>query len=147
MIDLIDSPIDVARVLDLVRRPSAGAVVLFLGTAREATQGRATRSLCYESFTDMARQSLVDLEAEARRLWPLVECVVVHRLGELAVGEVAVAIAASAAHRQPAFEAARWLIDRIKQVVPIWKKENWADGTSQWVHPGLDAGSEEGSVL
>ena len=146
MIELIDSPIDVAGVLELARRPSAGAVVLFLGTAREATQGRPTRSLHYEAFADMARQALVDLEAEVRRLWPLVECVVVHRLGELAVGEVAVAIAASAAHRQPAFEAARWLIDRIKQVVPIWKKENWADGASQWVHPGLDAGSEEGSA-
>jgi molybdopterin synthase catalytic subunit len=86
----------------------------------------------------MAEQTLADLEAEARRHWPLVGCAIVHRLGELAVGETSVAIAASAAHRQQAFEAAEWIIDRIKQIVPIWKQEHLADGTSQWVHPGLD---------
>ena len=64
---------------------------------------------------------------------------VVHRLGHLEIGEVSVAIAVSSAHREAAFEAGKWLIDRIKEVVPIWKKENWADGTCEWVHPGLDA--------
>jgi molybdopterin synthase catalytic subunit len=88
----------------------------------------------------MARQTLADLETEARGRWPLVECVVVHRLGPVALGEASVAIAVSSAHREAAFEAGRWLIDRIKEVVPIWKKENWADGTSEWVHPGLAAG-------
>ena len=112
--------------------------MLFLGTARATTDGRRTESLQYECYPEMAWQTLADLEAEARRQWPLVQCVIVHRLGTIAVGEVSVAIAASAAHREPAFAAGQWLIDRIKQVVPIWKKENWADGTSDWVHPGLE---------
>ena len=100
--------------------------------------GAQTSLLEYEGYAPMAQEVLGELENEARRRWPLVDCAIVHRLGELAVGEPSVAIAASAAHREPAFEAAQWLIDRIKQVVPIWKKEHWADGTSQWVHPGLD---------
>ena len=67
-----------------------------------------------------------------------VDCAIVHRLGEVAVGETSVAIAVSAAHREAAFEAGRWLIDRIKEVVPIWKKENCADGSADWVHPMID---------
>jgi len=141
MIQLTHNPIDPTAVLESARSPAAGAVVLFLGTVRQMTGGRQTRSLDYEAYPEMARQALAELEAEARRRWPLVECQLVHRLGTLALGEVSVAIATSAAHRQPAFEAAAWLLDRIKQVVPIWKKENWADGTGQWVHPGIEAAS------
>jgi len=141
MIQLTHNPIDPAALLELSRSPAAGAVVLFLGTVRLTTDGRQTASLDYEAYPEMARQTLADLEAEARRRWPLAECRVVHRLGRLAVGEVSVAIATSAAHRQPAFEAAAWLIDRIKQVVPIWKKENLADGTGRWVHPGIQSAS------
>jgi len=138
MVEFTQKPIDTAAVLDAVRSPAAGAVVLFLGTAREMTGGRRTRSLEYEGYPEMAQQKLAELEEDARRRWPLVECAVVHRLGHVEVGEVSVAVAASAAHREPAFEASKWLIDRIKEMVPIWKKENWADGTSEWVHPGLD---------
>jgi len=138
MIRLTESPIDASAVMAAVRSPAAGAVVLFLGTVRGTTEGRATRLLEYEAFAPMARQTLGELENEARRRWPLVDCAIVHRLGELAVGEPSVAIAASAAHREPAFEAAQWLIDQIKQVVPIWKNEHWADGASQWVHPRLE---------
>ncbi|HUT12894.1 MAG TPA: molybdenum cofactor biosynthesis protein MoaE, partial [Thermoguttaceae bacterium] len=75
------------------------------------------------------------LETEARRRWPLVEAAIVHRLGHLPLGEISVAIAVSSPHRHAAFEAGRWLIDRIKEVVPIWKKENYADGSDEWVHP------------
>ena len=83
----------------------------------------------------MAEAKLAELEAEARRRWPIVECAIVHRLGHLELGEASVAVAVSTPHRRDAFEAGGWLIDRLKEVVPIWKKENWADGTSQWVHP------------
>jgi len=141
MIQLTDSPIDVPAVIAGVRSPGAGAVVLFLGTVREMTEGRETRMLEYEAYAPMAQRVLDELEAEARRRWPLVQCAIVHRLGQLTVGQTSVAIAASAAHREPAFEAARWLIDQIKQRVPIWKKEHRSDGTSQWVHPGLDPSS------
>ena len=141
MIRLTENPIDIAAVAEAARSPAAGAVVLFLGTARETTGGRRTSSLDYDAYPEMARAKLAELEAEARRRWPLVECAVVHRLGHLELGEVSVAIAVSSAHRAAAFEAGKWVIDRIKEVVPIWKKENWADGTCEWVHPGLDASS------
>ncbi len=144
MIELTRNPIDVAAAVEAVRSPAAGAVVLFLGTAREMTGQRKTRSLEYEAYPEMARAKLAELDQQARQRWPLVECAVVHRLGHLEVGEVSVAIAVSSAHREPAFEAGKWLIDRIKQIVPIWKKENWADGTWAWVHPGLEsAGAPE----
>jgi molybdopterin synthase catalytic subunit len=145
MIHLTDNPIDVAAVVESARSPVAGAVVLFLGTARDATAGRRTESLEYEAYPEMARAKLEELEREARERWPVVECAVVHRLGHLAIGEISVAIAVSSAHREPAFEAGKWLIDRIKEGVPIWKKEHWADGTSEWVHPGLESpGVREG---
>jgi len=139
MIELTDHPIDTAAVLARVASPEAGAVVLFVGTARRTTAGRRTESLRYECYPEMAEQKLGELEAEARRLWPLLDCAIVHRLGRVDVGQTSVAVAVGSAHRQAAFEAAAWLIDRVKQVVPIWKQENWADGSSQWVHPGLDA--------
>ncbi len=139
MIELTQDTIDVSAVLRTASSPRAGAVVLFLGTVREETDGRRTTSLTYECYAEMAKRALADLEAEAVQRWSLSGCAIVHRLGELAVGEISVAIAASAAHREAAFEAARWLIDRIKQVVPIWKQEHWADGASEWVHPAVDA--------
>jgi molybdopterin synthase catalytic subunit len=138
MIQLTDDTIDVTEVIDAVRRPAAGAVVLFLGTVRETTGSRKTSSLEYECYAEMAEKKLRQLEAEARERWPLQQCAIVHRLGHLPVGEISVAIALSAAHRRPAFEAGGWLIDRIKEVVPIWKKENYVDGTSDWVHPTVD---------
>ncbi len=139
MIQLTRSPIDVGDVLDSVRAPAAGAGVLFVGTVRGVTDGRETRAIDYECYPEMAERTLADLETEARRRWRLVGCSIVHRLGALAVGEISVAIAVSSAHREPAFQAGQWLIDRIKEVVPIWKQEHFADGSSQWVHPGLQA--------
>jgi molybdopterin synthase catalytic subunit len=138
MIQLTHDPIDTALVLEQVRSNDAGAVVLFLGTARQWTEGQQTESLDYECYADMAQKQLSALEAEALRKWPIIGCAVVHRLGRLAIGEVSVAIAVSSPHRRDAFEAGQWLIDTIKRVVPIWKRENWADGTHQWVHPGTD---------
>jgi len=137
MIRLTSEPIDIAAVLQSVRSPAAGAVVLFLGTAREMTDGRRTEWLQYEAYAPLAEKLLIELTSEARNRWPLVACSVVHRLGRVEVGEVSVAIAVSSGHRQAAFEAGQWLIDRLKESVPIWKQEHWADGTSQWVHPGL----------
>jgi molybdopterin synthase catalytic subunit len=138
MVDLVTQPIDTNAVLEHVSSPEAGAVVLFLGTTRQFTAGRETMSLDYECYADMARAKLAELEAEARRRWQLVECAIVHRVGHLEIGEASVAVAVSTAHRQAAFEAGQWLIDTLKQVVPIWKQENWNDGTTQWVHPGLE---------
>ena len=135
MIQLTDQPIDVPAVVDAARSTAAGAVVVFLGTVRRTTDGRETDSLDYECYPEMAEKKLAELETEARKKWPLIECAMVHRVGRLDVGQTSVAVAASSPHRREAFEAAEWLIDRIKQVVPIWKKENYADDTSDWVHP------------
>ncbi len=142
MIELVTTAIDTDAVLRHVASPAAGAVVLFLGTTRQYTDGRETASLDYECFEEMARAKLAELEAEARRRWPLIECALVHRVGHLEIGAASVAVAVSSAHRHVAFEAGGWLIDTLKQVVPIWKKENWRDGTSQWVHPGLEVPPE-----
>ena len=142
MISLTHRPIDTATVLAQVASPNAGAVVLFLGTTREFTHGRRTASLDYECYSEMAEKKLAELEAEARRRWPLTACSIVHRLGHLELGEASIAIAVSSPHRKAAFEAGQWLIDTIKQVVPIWKQENWADGDSEWVHPGMNENSE-----
>lgn len=135
MIGITDRQIDVAQLLCEVQSPAAGAVVLFLGTAREQTGGRATASLDYECYGEMAEKKLRELAEEARRRWPLVGCALVHRVGRVELGEASVAVAVSSPHRQAAFEAGQWLIDTLKAVVPIWKRENWADGTSEWVHP------------
>jgi molybdopterin synthase catalytic subunit len=137
MVQLTTELIDTTAVLDRVASNQAGAVVLFLGTTRELTQGRRTESLDYECYPQMAEKQMAKLEGEARRKWPIIQCAIVHRLGHLGLGEASVAIAVSSPHRRDAFEAGQWLIDRLKEVVPIWKKENWADGTSEWVHPGL----------
>ncbi|NLX56418.1 MAG: molybdenum cofactor biosynthesis protein MoaE [Planctomycetaceae bacterium] len=142
MIRITDHEIDVHEVLRRVRSPQAGAVVLFLGTTREFTHGRRSVSLDYECYPEMAEAELQQLERAARQRWTLVDVCVVHRVGHLELEEIGVAIAVSAAHRQAAFEAGRWLIDRLKQVVPIWKKENYADGTAEWVNP---AGEQQDS--
>ncbi len=139
MIALCHEPIDTGAVLAAVQSPLAGAAVLFLGTTREITGDLHTTSLDYECYPEMAERKLAELEAEARRRWPLVDCAIVHRLGRVDIGEASVAVAVSSAHRQPAFEAGQWLIDTLKQVVPIWKCEHWADGQSEWVHPGVEA--------
>lgn len=139
MIELTHETIDYAALAEKVRSNSAGAVVLFLGTVREMTAGRQTVALDYEAFPEMARAKFAELVAEAREKWPVVNAGIIHRLGRLELGDVSVAVAVSTPHRQQAFEAGQYLIDRLKEVVPIWKKENWADGSTEWVHPGVDA--------
>jgi molybdopterin synthase catalytic subunit len=140
---LTEEPIDFAALTESVRSTDSGAVVLFLGTVREMTDGRRTTALDYEAFGPMAESKLSEIEAEARRRWPIDRIAVVHRVGRLELGEVSVAVAVSSPHRGEAFEAARYLIDTLKETVPIWKKENWDDGTTEWVHPGLESTSAQ----
>lgn len=135
MVDLTWQRIDVGPLLDRARRDDAGAVVLFLGITRRYTQGRETLRLAYEAYEPLARRDLARLEAEARRRWSLVECLIVHRLGEVPVSEPSVAVVASSAHRSDAFAAGQWLIDELKVSTPIWKQEHWADGQVDWIHP------------
>jgi molybdopterin synthase catalytic subunit len=146
MIQLTTVPIDTTELVDAARHPDAGAVVLFLGTTRELTNGRQTVALDYEAYREMAERRLAELESEARRRWPVIECIIVHRLGRVPVVEASVAVAVSTPHRTDAFAAAQWLIDTLKHDVPIWKREQWADGTTEWVHPGMAEESERGRV-
>jgi molybdopterin synthase catalytic subunit len=138
MIEITEAPIDPTVVLHQVASKQAGAVVLFLGTTRQFTDGRQTESLQYECYPAMAEKKMAELVEQANARWHLVGCAIIHRVGQVPLGETSVAIAVSSAHRQAAFEAGQWLIDALKQVVPIWKQETWADGTSQWVHPGWE---------
>lgn len=146
MIELTHEEIDTTKALEFVQSTDAGAAILFLGTTREFTKGRRTLSLDYECYLEMAEKKLTELEGEAHKRWPLVKSFIVHRLGHLELGEASIAIAVSSPHRQAAFEAGKWLIDTIKEVVPIWKKENWADGTSEWVHPGVEPSATKQAI-
>jgi molybdopterin synthase catalytic subunit len=149
MIEITPDPIDHAAVLETVRSNLAGAICSFLGTVRELTGDHKTAGLEYEAYPVMAAKKLAEIEAEARTRWPIVEAALVHRVGFLEPGEISVLVAVSCPHRQEAFEAARWMIDTIKEVVPLWKKEVGADGSEEWVHPlqanpgGVPSGSPE----
>src|SRR5205085_5108050 len=103
---------------------------------------KVTAALDYEAYPGMAVNKMAEIEGETRQRWPVGEMVMVHRLGHLGVGEISVAVAVSCPHRAQAFEACRYAIDRLKELVPIWKKENWADGGTEWVHPGNDKNKE-----
>ena len=138
MIELTDRPIDHAAVTESVRDVNAGAVCVFLGTVRELTGERRTTLLEYEAYPAMAERKLAELVAEAKERWPLLKVAIVHRVGRLDLGDIAVVVAVSSPHRAESFEACRWLMDTIKEVVPIWKKEVWADGGEEWVHPGME---------
>ncbi len=133
MILLTQDPIDVAAVLQSARSPQAGATALFLGSVRSPSCGRTVAYLHYECYGEMAQSILEQLAVEAQARWNLLGCAMTHRIGRVAVGEISLAIVCSAAHREPAFQAVQWLIDQIKEQVPLWKKEFFTDGTSLWV--------------
>jgi len=136
MVEITESPLDHAALIERVRHANAGAVCSFLGTVREMTGERRTVELEYEAYPEMATKELRKLEAEARRRWPLIEVALAHRVGRLDLGDVSVVVAVSSPHRADSFEACRWLIDTLKEVVPIWKRERWSDGRQEWIHPG-----------
>jgi molybdopterin synthase catalytic subunit len=146
MIQLTRQPIDYHALTERVRRPGCGAVVTFLGTVRDLTGDRVTVALDYEAYPGMAEKKMAEIETDTRGRWPVGDILLVHRLGRLDVGEVSVAVAVSCPHRGQAFEACRHAIDRLKELVPIWKKENWSDGTTEWVHPGTESAPGSGGT-
>jgi molybdopterin synthase catalytic subunit len=135
-IDLTREVIDFADLTEWARSNRAGAVVLFLGTVREMTGDRRTVALDYEAYPEMARAKMQQIANQASARWPIIRAAIAHRFGHLGLGDVSVAVAVSTPHRNDAFEAGRFLIDTLKEVVPIWKQENWADGSKEWVEPG-----------
>ena len=132
---LTKEPIDYTALVENVRNHASGAVVLFLGTVREMSEGRGVSGLTYDAYPEMAEAKLAEVVAQAAERWPLDDAAVIHRYGELSLGDIAVAVVTASAHRAESFEAARWIMDTIKEVVPIWKKEHWSAGSPEWVHP------------
>jgi molybdopterin synthase catalytic subunit len=129
---LSDGPLDVVALIRQIWRADCGAVVTFEGTTRSPNEGREVKSLEYEAFEGRAEKQLRALAEEATTTFGLGGVVAVHRTGPVPIGEPSVVVAVAAAHRAEAFEGARWLIDRVKADVAIWKKEIFADGEA-WV--------------
>ena len=120
--------IDTQAVLERIKRPEDGAAVVFEGVVRNHTRGRRTLYLEYEAYEPMALRKMEELGEETRLKFPIDHVGMIHRLGRLEIGETSVAIIVTSAHRRAAFEACRHAIDRLKQIVPIWKKEYFEDG-------------------
>lgn len=128
MLRLTDEPIVLDELLAAVADPKAGAVVVFIGMTRDNNEGRNVERLEYEAYAGMAERELDKIAQEARTRWPIAQLAVIHRTGVVPIGMASVVIAVSSAHRGDAFSAARFTIDRLKEVVPIWKKEFFAGG-------------------
>jgi molybdopterin synthase catalytic subunit len=127
-----EHPLNAAPLQRLVQTPQDGAIVTFAGVVRDNFDGRATARLSYEAYSEMAVPVLRQLAAEAQQRWPIGQVAVHHRVGLLEIGETAVLVVVAAPHRQAAFAAAAFIMDRIKEVAPIWKQEHWADGAREW---------------
>jgi len=132
MVSITEHIIDVPRILNGVASPRSGAIDCFIGTVRDHSHGRRVSGLEYSAYVEMGEKVMAEVEIEMREKWVLNNVILAHRIGLLHVGDVAVVTAVSAAHRNEAFEACRYAIDRIKTIVPIWKKEFFEEGHA-WV--------------
>lgn len=130
---LTDEPIDIQALLALDRYPECGGLALFAGTVRDHHQGLPVESLSYTAYLPLARKRIADIEGEACRRFGLSYCRVVHRLGTLRIGDVAIVCVARSAHRAEAFDACRYVVDEVKHQAPIWKEEHYTDGSSAYV--------------
>lgn len=138
MIQITSNPIDCSSVLSAVYDEDCGANLLFTGTTRRTTGEMKTEFLVYECYEEMAVKEIQSLCDQAKSKWPVKKIAVAHRIGQVDVGEVSIAMAVSGPHRKETFAAGEWLIDELKKKVPIWKQENGTDGSKEWVHPGVD---------
>jgi molybdopterin synthase catalytic subunit len=136
MICITSEPIDFCRILENVTDRSSGGIALFLGTVRDHDESKVVLRMYYEIYKEMAEKNLARIEYEVKTKWKINKFVAIHRTGELRVGDVSVAVAASAEHRNQAFEACRYGIDQIKTKVPIWKKEIY-NNSAWWVDGNL----------
>jgi len=132
---LTSEPIDVATLIRDVTADNHGAVSLFLGTVRNSNEGRDVNGIDYSAYDAMAVAEMNRIVDEATQRFEDVAILLIHRTGTLRVGDVSVAIACAHAHRSPALDANRYVIEQLKRRVPIWKREHYLDGTSEWVDP------------
>jgi molybdopterin synthase catalytic subunit len=135
--EISKDPIDIQSVIDKVVEREAGAITTFIGTVRELTKGKRTLFLIYEAYEAMAVKKLQQIGAEIEERWEGSKAAITHRVGRLDITDVAVVIAVSTPHRADAYEANRYAIERIKEIVPIWKKEHWEDG-EEWMGNQLE---------
>lgn len=135
--EISDKPLVVDDVTQKVVSRNAGAITVFIGTVRELTKGKKTLSLEYEAYPAMALKMFQQIEREMHEQWPEAQLAITHRVGKLAISDIAVVIAVSSPHRKMAYEANEFAINRIKQIVPIWKKEHWEDGIA-WIGDQLE---------
>lgn len=138
--EIVEEPIRVESITKKVERREAGAITTFLGVVREWTEGKQTLYLEYQAYIPMAVKKFAEIGEEIGELWPDVKVAITHRIGRLDISEIAVAIVVSAPHRKAAYEANEYAIGRIKQIVPIWKKEYWHDG-EMWIGDQLETTS------
>lgn len=132
MISFTHSEIDIASIVREVKTPASGAINIFIGTTRDHHKGRQVTLLEYEGYEPMALKMMEKIVEDAKHRWPLHRVSIVHRLGKVPVGEASVVLAVSSRHRREAFDACQFLIDALKQSVPIWKREHFSDGTIEW---------------
>ena len=132
---LVEGPIDLDAVVGEVADPRAGAIATFQGTVRSESRGRDVIALEYEAYSEMAEQAMAEIAAEVKARYDLCEVAITHRLGRVEIGEVSVAIAVSAPHRQDALAACKDVIDVLKERVPLWKKELY-EGGEEWIGRG-----------
>lgn len=149
--EISKDPIDIQSVINKVVQREAGAITTFIGTVRELTKGKRTLFLIYEAYEAMAVKRLRQIGTEIEERWGGSKAAITHRVGRLDITDVAVVIAISTPHRADAYEANRYAIERIKEIVPIWKKEHWEDG-EEWMGNQLETvaypnGSPEGKDL
>lgn len=135
MFEITENPLAVEGVISAVTTRTSGAVATFVGVVRAFSRGRQVSYLEYEAYAEMAIVKMRQIEAEIRQKWEIERIGIQHRVGRLEVGEASVVIAVSAAHRPQALEACAYAIERLKQIVPVWKKEVSPDG-SVWVGMG-----------
>ena len=135
--EIVKEPIDIQAVIDKVIQREAGAITTFIGTVRELTNGKKTLFLIYEAYESMAVKKLEQIGKEIEERWQGSKAAITHRIGRLEITDVAVVIAVSTPHRADAYEANRYAIERIKEIVPIWKKEHWENG-EKWMGNQLE---------
>jgi len=136
MFEVSSEPLNPQRLMNFVRKDESGAVALFYGVVRNNNQGRRVQYLEYDAYPGMAVKKMREVAEEVRARWPITEMGMMHRMGRVEVGEAALLVAVSSPHRREAFEACQYAVDRVKEIVPIWKKEV-GEGGEMWVegHP------------
>jgi molybdopterin synthase catalytic subunit len=134
MIEITKNKIDVQRIIDAAQSPDCGAVSVFIGTVRNNSRNKEVNALEYEVYGEMAEKMIGKIMEEIKSKWEVSKIAVSHRIGKMDVGEITVAIAVSSPHRKDSIPACQYAIDRLKEIVPIWKKEHAVDGAS-WVEP------------